>query len=206
MGSLNLNPNEKETSHEKTERPHFECTKCGACCRDESLLVTVTGSDIVRITSALGLSSNEILKAIDFYILSDGITTPIGLEQIPSVETERGSAYIALKKMDNGDCIFLKDDLCMIHPVRPVVCKSFPFTFNDSDKEWSWGLSAKREICPGLGTGPLITENDIRELAKTILPEMRIYKEFTDEWNTSQTSPTAAKLLKAIIDDLRFYS
>ena len=121
----------------------------------------MTGSDIVRIASALGLNSNEMLKAVDFYILSNGMPTPIGLEQIPSVKTENGPAYIALKKMDTGDCIFLKDDLCMIHPVRPVVCRSFPFTFNDSDGEWSWGLSAKREICPGLGTGPLVPENEI---------------------------------------------
>jgi len=166
----------------------------------------VTGNDIVRIASVLGLSSDEVLKALDFYILSEGLETPIGLERIPSVKTEKGPAYIAIKKMDNGDCIFLKDDLCMIHPVRPVVCKSFPFSFSDSSGTWSWGLSAKKEICPGLGTGPLISENEIRELAEKILPEIRIYKEFTDEWNTNQTSPTAAKLLKTIIEDIRFYT
>jgi len=200
-----LNPNKNESSQEEVVFPHFACTKCGACCRDESLLVTVTGSDIVRIASVLGLSSDETLKALDFYILSEELSTPIGLERIPSIKTERGLAYIALKKMDTGDCIFLKDNLCMIHPVRPVVCKSFPLTFTDSNKEWSWGLSAKREICPGLGTGPLISENKIKELAQTILPEMRVYKEFTNEWNSSQSSPTAAKLLKTIIEDIRFY-
>jgi Fe-S-cluster containining protein len=200
-----LNPNKKESSKEKTVLPHFECTKCGACCRDESLLVTVTGSDIVRIAYALGLKSNDMLKAVDFYILSAGLPTPIGLEQIPSVKTEMGPAYIALKKMENGDCIFLKDDLCMIHPARPVVCRSFPFTFIDSDGRWSWGLSAKREICPGLGTGPLVSINEIEELAETILPEMQIYKEFTDEWNTNQKSPTAAKILEMIFEDPRFY-
>ncbi len=200
-----MNPYKNESSQVKILFPHFECTKCGACCRDESLLVTVTGSDIVRIASVLGLSSDETLKALDFYILSDGVPTPIGLERIPSIKTEMGLAYIALKKMENDDCIFLNNDLCMIHSVRPLVCKSFPFTFNDSDGNWSWGLSAKKEICPGLGTGPLISEIEIEELAKTILPELRIYKEFTSEWNSSQTSPTAAKLLKAIIEDIRFY-
>jgi len=168
--------------------------------------VTVTGSDIVRFASVLGLSSDDMLKALDFYILSMGLPIPIGLERISSVETEKGAAFIALKKMDNGDCIFLKDNLCMIHPVRPAVCRSFPFTFTESGGDLSWGLSAKKEICPGLGTGPQVSENEIEELAGAILPEMLIYKEFTDEWNSNQRSPNVVELLKSIINDIRFYT
>ncbi|MHA1289761.1 MAG: YkgJ family cysteine cluster protein, partial [Candidatus Thorarchaeota archaeon] len=128
-----MNPNERGENSEDSVLPHFECTKCGACCRDEYLLVTVTGSDIVKIGAVLGLGPNEILKALDFHIVSDGMTTPVGLERMSSVATERGLAFMALKKMDNDDCIFLKEDLCMIHPVRPLVCKSFPFTFDESN-------------------------------------------------------------------------
>ncbi len=201
-----MNPKNKESSGEKNSLPHFECTKCGACCRDESLLVTVTGSDIVRIASVLGLSSDNMLKALDFYVLSKGLPIPVGLERISSVKTEKGSAFIALKKMDNGDCIFLKDNLCMIHPVRPAVCKSFPFTFTESSGNLSWGLSAKKEICPGLGTGTQVSEIEIEELAGAILPEMLIYKEFTDEWNSNQRSPNVVELLKSIINDIRFYT
>jgi Fe-S-cluster containining protein len=146
------------------------------------------------------------MRALDFYILSDGVPTPVGLARIPSVRTEKGPAFIALKKMKNGDCIFLKDDLCMIHAMRPGVCRSFPFTFADSEDVRRWGLSAKKEICPGLGIGPQITEDEIDHLADSILPELKIFENFADDWNESQASPTALSLLDAILSDQRFYT
>jgi Fe-S-cluster containining protein len=30
-------------------------------------------------------------------------------------------------KRKNGRCIFLKDDLCSIHKIRPQICRDFPF-------------------------------------------------------------------------------
>ena len=204
VNPLNITGHTKNTEEEKL--PRFECTKCGACCRDENLIVTVTGSDIVRIAAVLELNPNEMLKALDFYVVSDDESIPVGLEKFPSIATEGGLSFIALKKMENGECVFLKDQLCMIHPVRPVVCRSFPFVFDDSDGQRTWGLSAKKEICPGLRTGPQVSEIEITELANSILPEIQIYREFAKEWNDNQISPTALDLLKIIISDTRFYS
>jgi len=201
-----LNPTGRKKNTEETKLPRFECTKCGACCRDEFLLVTVTGSDIVRIAAVLGLSPNEMLKVLDFYVVSDGAPTPIGLDKFPSVATEGGLSFIALKKMENGECIFLKENLCMIHPVRPAVCRSFPFVFDESDGQRTWGLSAKKEICPGLGTGPQASEIELEELADTILPDIQLYREFAKQWNDDQLSPTALDILKTILSDTRFYS
>lgn len=201
-----MNPKDQGQSTEEESFPQFECTKCGACCRDEFLLVTVTGSDIVRIAAVLGLGAEEILNALDFYIVADSIDTPVGLEKTPSVSTEKGRAFMALKKMENGDCIFLKEDLCMIHPVRPVVCRSFPFVLDEKEGQRTWGLSAMKEICPGLGQGPLISEEAIDELANTILPDIQKYKEFTTKWNEGQSSPTVIELLKAILSDPKFYN
>ncbi|MGY5873251.1 MAG: YkgJ family cysteine cluster protein [Candidatus Thorarchaeota archaeon] len=186
--------------------PHFECTKCGACCRDEFLIVTVIGSDIAKIAAVLGLGPEDMTKALDFYIIADGESIPIGLEKIPAVATEQGLAFMAIKKMENGDCIFLKEDMCMIHPVRPLVCQSFPFVLNEVEGQRTWGLSAKKEICPGLGTGLQVSENEIDELASTILPQIQMYREFTEEWNATQINPTVLELLKAILSDKRFYS
>ncbi len=199
VNPLNLTGHNKNI--EETKLPRFECTRCGACCRDDFLLVTVTGSDIVRIAAVLGLSPNEMLKALDFYVVSDGETKPIGLEKFPSVATESGLSYISLKKMENGECVFLKENLCMIHPVRPVVCRSFPFVFDESNGQRTWGLSAKKEICPGLATGPQVSEIELGELADTILPDIQLYREFVKEWNDNQLSPSALDLLKTINSD-----
>ncbi|MBN2228788.1 MAG: YkgJ family cysteine cluster protein [Candidatus Thorarchaeota archaeon] len=183
--------------------PHFECTKCGTCCRDDSILITVTGGDIKNISSVLDLSPEEILRALDFYITSDDRPAPLGLKDIPSPITERGKALIALRKMENGECIFLKDDLCMIHTFRPVVCQSFPFVFSIKGGEIMWGLSAKKEICPGLGTGPLVSVDELGSLAELVLREIGNYHVFVDEWNQNGGGSTL-NLIRTILSDARF--
>lgn len=174
-----------------TALPHFECTRCGSCCRDDQVLVTVTSGDIIRISKALELTSNEILRALEFYIIDSGEKIPLGLEKIPSIKTERGLAYVALKKMENGECVFLKDDECMIHSVRPMVCRSFPFVFSRTNGEISWGLSAKKEICPGLGIGPLVSREELNSLASEILQDFENYDKFTQSWNNRRRPQTA---------------
>lgn len=180
----------------------FECIKCGACCREESLLVTVTGRDLARISSILGLDANELIRSVDFY-LSSGITSSDGLRDFPALNTEKGSAFVALKKMEDGDCVFLKDNLCMIHTIRPVVCMSFPFVFQDAGDHRKWGLSAMKHICPGLGSGPEVIGSELIELADTVLEDLVLFREFAEEWNTN-SEPTAQKLIEAILSDPRF--
>ena len=184
-------------------RIQFECIKCGACCREEALLVTVTGRDIVRISMGLGLESSEVIRAFDFYLLSSS-DSPEGLRDTPVVNTEQGPAHVALKKMENGDCIFLKDNLCMIHTIRPMVCMSFPFVFWDGGDEKTWGLSAMKEICPGLGSGPEVEISDLRELADAVLEDIALFKEFAEDWNRNEENPTVEHLVDTILSDQRF--
>lgn len=185
--------------------PQFECTKCGSCCREDSMIITVTGHDIVRLSTALGLSPEEIMRALDFYVLDKLNIIPAGLIEIPSPNTEKGPAFIALKKMENGDCIFLKDDQCMIHMMRPIVCRSFPFVFRGKDGERRWGLSAMKHICPGLGIGPRVSQEEMEALSVLVLESIQIYHEFTDEWNSLPTT-SAQELIRTILSDPRFYA
>ena len=180
----------------------FECIKCGACCREESLLVTVTGRDLARLSKILGLDASELIRAVDLYLVS-GITSYDGLRDFPALNTEKGPAFVALKKMENGDCVFLKDNLCMIHTIRPVVCMSFPFVFQDAGDHRKWGLSAMKHICPGLGSGPEVIGSELIELADTVLEDLVLFKEFGVEWNTI-SEPSAQKLVEAILSDPRF--
>ncbi|MHA2310778.1 MAG: YkgJ family cysteine cluster protein [Candidatus Thorarchaeota archaeon] len=182
----------------------FECTKCAACCCEEGLLVTVTGNDIARISLVLDLSASEMLRALDFYVPKENEEVPHGLNRIPAVNTERGPAYIALRKMENSECVFLSENLCMIHKIRPGVCKSFPFVFQEKDSSATWGLSAMKEICPGLGTGPEVTEKELEETSQLVLRELREHQEFADEWNANEANPTALSLIMAILSDPRF--
>jgi len=186
----------------KDEQIQFECTKCGACCREESLLVTLTGRDIVRLSRGLSLGPNDIIRAFDFY-LDIGKESPKGLRDFPTLNTEKGPAYLAIKKMENGDCIFLKDNLCMIHLIRPAVCMSFPFVFSKDGNTTTWGLSAMKKICPGLGSGSKVRDSELRELAVSVLEDLVIYNEFAKDWN-QEKNPTAARLVDKILADPRF--
>jgi Fe-S-cluster containining protein len=166
--------------------------------------VTLTGRDIVKIAISLGLSSNQILRAIDFYIQIEENPLPKGLQHIPQVLTEEGHAIIALKKNEESECIFLKDNLCMIHEIRPGACVSFPFVFERGEDGINWGLSAMRKICPGIGTGPIVREPDLLETATFVLEELDIYREFVNDWNDRSESHTTEKLLSDILSDIRF--
>ncbi len=190
---------EIENPNEESPLPSFECTRCGACCRNDQILITVTNKDILRIAQTLMLTPHETMRALDFYLLDEGKPIPAGLEIIPSIDTEKGPAYIALKKLENGDCIFLKDDECMIHLIRPIVCRSYPFVFNKTDEEISWGLSSKKEICPGLGVGPRVSEAELISLAKEILNDFDEYRKVANEWNTQTSQKTALGFISQVL-------
>ncbi|MFX1265092.1 MAG: YkgJ family cysteine cluster protein [Promethearchaeota archaeon] len=182
----------------------FECTKCGACCSQQDIIITLTGRDIARMSFSLGLSVYETLRAIDFYLVPSGQEIPEGLKEIPTVNTQRGPAWVALKKMDDGECIFLKDSLCMIHSVRPSVCVAFPFVFKEGDEEVEWGFSAKKEICPGIGTGPEVTPAELEATASSVLEELREFREFVNTWNANNIDATARSFVEAVLSNPHF--
>ena len=97
----------------------FICRKCGNCCRGSGF-VKVTPSDIRAIADYLGLTEQQF---------EDRYTTPSLFEDY----------WLAEKP--NRDCIFLEDNLCKIHPVKPEQCRAFPF---------SWVNRDTMETCPAL--------------------------------------------------------
>ncbi|MFW9932511.1 MAG: YkgJ family cysteine cluster protein, partial [Candidatus Thorarchaeota archaeon] len=183
---------------------HFKCICCGACCSQKDMIVTLTGRDISYLAHALGLDAKQMLRVVDFYIQTKAMILPQGLQNIPRIETERGLAIIALKKNPTGECIFLENDLCMVHPARPGVCKSFPFTFREENDEISYGLSAKQSICPGIGQGDEILVNELLILAQEILEDLSIFSEFVSYWNDSEHEHEASMFLEAVLADIRF--
>lgn len=186
------------------EETRFECTKCGACCRDDNLLVTLTGTDIARIAFFLDLGPSDMLRALDFYVLDSEEAIPKGLRHIPYVITENGPAYVAVRKMENGNCVFLKDNLCMIHSIRPSVCMSFPFVFRKESNEIGWSLSARKEICPGLGKGDLVVEDDLRSLGSNVLDDLKYFRCFAEAWNCETKEPSALGFIERVLETPEF--
>ncbi|MFB0563141.1 MAG: YkgJ family cysteine cluster protein [Candidatus Lokiarchaeia archaeon] len=160
----------------------FECIQCGNCCRDKNSIITVTHKDIIRLVKYLECDYKELLsKYIGFYQVREEFEDRMVFS---AISTYRGNAFLGLRKRSDGSCVFLKDNLCEIYPGRPMVCRSFPFTF-EVKKGWlSWGLMARaEEICPGLGQGEKVSEKSLEKFGKEIISEIEEYKKIVTYWN-----------------------
>jgi Fe-S-cluster containining protein len=111
---------------EPDARMIFACTRCGECCRGFGGTF-VTQDDIRRIAA---------------HIRRD----PVQVQQTMCQPAGRGWV---LAQAPNGFCIFW-DKLCTIHPVKPRMCRRWPFieaVLVDIVNWHSMGAS-----CPGIRT------------------------------------------------------
>jgi Fe-S-cluster containining protein len=102
----------------------FSCQQCGECCHgDKGILVTPEEAE--KLAAFLNLTPEELQRRFL-------IESPMG----PQVATQ------------NGACIFLKDNRCQVHPVKPRICREWPFLqalLDHADE-----FEAAKEACPGL--------------------------------------------------------
>lgn len=94
----------------KTDKPmpaspeKFTCTRCGNCCRGAGY-VYVSADEVDRMAEWLDVPRDEFLGTY--------------------CETHRGQ--LVLKSLANTDCVFLEDNLCRVHDVKPDQCRKWPF-------------------------------------------------------------------------------
>ena len=121
---------------------HFKCTGCGKCCSGGPGYVWVTKEEIAAIASFLTMPLDLFVRK---YI------------------RQRDNRYALIeKKIENFDCIFLHDKKCLIYPVRPRQCITFPWWTENLQSEESWNLTAKS--CEGIcDTAPLFSYEEIQK-------------------------------------------
>ena len=132
----------------------FECKRCLHCCSGEPGLVLLSEASLSALCSYLGLDREDFL---------DRYTRLVDM----------GTYYnISLKEREDYSCIFLTEDGCSVYPVRPLQCRTYPF--------WDYLLSdralweAEKSSCPGIGQGPLHSEEEIRSQRNASLAEKLI--------------------------------
>jgi uncharacterized protein len=110
----------------------FECQPgCTNCCRQKGF-VYITEADLARMA-----------KFVD----------------MPAADFERRYVYrtrrlLRLRMPRQGQCHFLREDGCSIHPAKPTQCRIFPFWPELVDSKREWKKTAA--YCPGIGKGELI--------------------------------------------------
>jgi uncharacterized protein len=121
----------------------FECQSCGDCCRNhgEYCYVFLTGRDVVAIAEHLGISQDQLIEK----------------------HCERVGDELSLRT-DLPDCPFLKDGECVVYPVRPKQCETWPF-WTDNLTSYTWRGPVSR-CCPGIGRGRRYSKDEIETIAR----------------------------------------
>ncbi len=104
----------------------FVCTLCGDCCKGYGGTY-LSDDDIAAISRFIGVTPAQF---IDRYTNTSG-----------------GRPLIA--QGDNGYCVFW-DKVCTIHPVKPTMCRRWPFIPSVLVDVGNWHAMAAS--CPGMNT------------------------------------------------------
>jgi uncharacterized protein len=78
----------------------YACHACNRCCRNKA--IRVSPYEVLRLACYLGLSTTEFIER----------------------HTEAGGTV--LRSKENGDCGFLGQRGCTVHPDRPLACRIYP--------------------------------------------------------------------------------
>jgi Fe-S-cluster containining protein len=105
-------------------RPVFSCRQCGECCRGERGIL-VTPAELTAMAAYLGLAADDFASR---YL----VDTPMG----PQLASR------------NGACVMQEGSLCLVHPVKPRICREWPYLA--ALLEHADEFEAAKEACPGL--------------------------------------------------------
>ena len=104
----------------------FDCAKCGECCKGYGGTY-VTPADIDAIAAFIGVDRQRFIAQ---YCAMSGDRPLLA---------QRGDGY----------CVFW-DTVCTIHPVKPRMCRAWPFIPSVITDVGNWRIMAA--YCPGMRT------------------------------------------------------
>ncbi len=103
----------------------FKCIQCHACCRQPGY-VRLRAAEPDAIAGYLQMEVHDFIEA--FTVLTDDRTC------------------LSLIEQPDGACIFLTENGCRIHPVKPAQCRDFPkaWRFSEFGQICGWARSIKK--------------------------------------------------------------
>ena len=122
----------------------FKCKQCGECCRGYGGAY-VLSEDITAISEYLKVDEKTFVER---YCRMSG-NRPL------------------LAQGENGFCVFFKEDLCTIHPVKPKMCKAWPFIEAVLKDAANWHIMAG--FCPGMRSN--VPDNIIQKVVSKVISD-----------------------------------
>jgi Fe-S-cluster containining protein len=114
-------------SGDKENAVLFECRQCGDCCHGYGGTY-VTAEEVAAISTYIGTDPADFVKS---YCQMSG-HRPV------------------LAQAADGYCVFCKDGACRIHPVKPRMCRAWPYLDSILVDVSNWHAMAR--ACPGMRT------------------------------------------------------
>ena len=131
----------------------FHCIKCGTCCGDTK---EKTRHILLLRTEAEQIAKTTMQPIFKFAVKIKG-KTPYSYE---------------MKKRENGKCVFLENDQCTIYPLRPLICRFYPFELKVSNSGNPVFLYT--EECPGINNGRLLNKDYFRKMFRLARAKFRL--------------------------------
>ena len=129
---------------EQVQAAKFACRCCGACCSGADNEVMVTPDEVEVLMQETGLAFADIAEPYpDWMEYPDGTKITFGW---------------VLKRGADGNCMFLKENRCIVYASRPHICRTYPFMLD--------GAELIISECPAVGCS---TCTDAEETADALL-------------------------------------
>ncbi len=177
-------------------RVRFRCTLCGECCK--RYWIPVTHVDVFRIAEYSGLSPEQFVTFFDKEMTTGW--------DYPEIRLANGRYYMILAKRPDGSCIFNRYAengrlICSVHPVKPLVCRFYPFVYWVKDDVVYFEVLDKAiGYCPGLGRGSYHEFSIETKAVEEIRRAKEEYRRIVSKWNRlvekHVVEPTPQEFLK----------
>ncbi|REK29964.1 MAG: YkgJ family cysteine cluster protein [Planctomycetota bacterium] len=124
----------------------FQCTGCGDCCTGAPGYVWVNKAEIEALAERLEMP----------------------VDQFREQHARKIGIRYSLVEYANGDCVFFdsRTRRCTVYEDRPRQCRTWPFWDSNIRSPESWRQTC--EVCPGSGTGELVSLEEIERSAAEI--------------------------------------
>ena len=125
---------------------HFECRQCGNCCSgpDEGY-IWLNRTETELLAAHLKTSVEKLCRK---YLKRVGMRSTITEQPV------------------TNDCVFLRKidgrKKCIIYPVRPAQCRTWPFWPGNLKSPDAWNQAAQK--CPGINRGKLYSFEEIEKI------------------------------------------
>jgi Fe-S-cluster containining protein len=175
-----------------------DCARCGKCCI--SFGVCITPFDILRIASATGRKPDEFVMSIpeppgrqrtEPAILLEGERSLIVLRwKAPDGAGMAGTAPAHRSAMQGGRvCLFHSSEGCTIYPVRPMLCRTYPFVM-----ERGRLADVRSRSCPSAWK-PEDADGYVADTER-YAGEVEAYCEIAEKWNRENPQGTLAQFIE----------